>query len=142
MLKCRQKTRDFVASCRNLKNDKPCSINYCFKCLSNRLCNVPFNVFFRFYIVFLPTDLVDFELDMERKQKRWHCWRIGSAQSAETFAIAVCAGQFLSFQYQFVMACFIALETGGKIENFVFFSLLVGSVAYLTLNFWIPNSKY
>ncbi|RVW44837.1 Cell division cycle-associated 7-like protein [Vitis vinifera] len=33
---CRQKTRDFVASCRNLKNDKPCSINYCFKCLSNR----------------------------------------------------------------------------------------------------------
>ena len=87
-----------MASCRNLKNDKPCSINYCFKCLSNRLCNVPFNIFFfRFYIVFLPTDLVDFELDMERKQKRWHCWRIGSAQSAETFAIAVCAGQFLSF---------------------------------------------
>ena len=53
--------------------------------------------FTEFCIVFLPTDLVNFELDMERKQKRWHCWRIGSAPSAETFAIAVFAGEFHYF---------------------------------------------
>ncbi|XP_047150579.1 uncharacterized protein LOC124822601 [Vigna umbellata] len=33
---CRQKTRDFSASCKNLKNGKPCSINFCHKCLLNR----------------------------------------------------------------------------------------------------------
>ncbi|QCD93235.1 hypothetical protein DEO72_LG5g1307 [Vigna unguiculata] len=33
---CRQKTRDFCASCKNLKNGKPCSIKFCHKCLLNR----------------------------------------------------------------------------------------------------------
>ncbi|XP_048328619.2 uncharacterized protein LOC107416538 isoform X2 [Ziziphus jujuba] len=33
---CRQKTRDFVASCKNLKKDRLCTINFCHKCLSNR----------------------------------------------------------------------------------------------------------
>ncbi|KAL3525440.1 hypothetical protein ACH5RR_013812 [Cinchona calisaya] len=33
---CRQKTRDFAAVCKNLRNDKPCSIKFCHKCLLNR----------------------------------------------------------------------------------------------------------
>ncbi|KAK4279816.1 hypothetical protein QN277_011532 [Acacia crassicarpa] len=33
---CRQKTRDFAASCKNLKGDKPCTIKFCHKCLLNR----------------------------------------------------------------------------------------------------------
>ncbi|CAI9110702.1 OLC1v1010770C1 [Oldenlandia corymbosa var. corymbosa] len=33
---CRQKTRDFTAACKNLKNNKPCTINFCHKCLLNR----------------------------------------------------------------------------------------------------------
>ncbi|KAH7851125.1 hypothetical protein Vadar_007631 [Vaccinium darrowii] len=33
---CRQKTRDFVASCKNQKNGKPCTMNFCHKCLLNR----------------------------------------------------------------------------------------------------------
>ncbi|KAL8549761.1 hypothetical protein ACS0TY_008559 [Phlomoides rotata] len=33
---CRQKTRDFVAACKNLSNKKPCPIMYCHKCLLNR----------------------------------------------------------------------------------------------------------
>ncbi|KAI8541812.1 hypothetical protein RHMOL_Rhmol08G0091200 [Rhododendron molle] len=34
---CRQKTRDFVASCKNQKtNDQQCTINFCHKCLLNR----------------------------------------------------------------------------------------------------------
>ncbi|KAH6831371.1 hypothetical protein C2S53_014544 [Perilla frutescens var. hirtella] len=33
---CRQKTRDFSAACKNQRNDKPCPIMYCHKCLLNR----------------------------------------------------------------------------------------------------------
>ncbi|XP_058226721.1 uncharacterized protein LOC131335411 isoform X2 [Rhododendron vialii] len=33
---CRQKTMDFVASCMNQKDDKPCTMNFCHKCLLNR----------------------------------------------------------------------------------------------------------
>ncbi|CAA0829265.1 Zinc-finger domain of monoamine-oxidase A repressor R1 protein [Striga hermonthica] len=33
---CRQKTMDFVAACKNLKNNKQCTIMYCYKCLLNR----------------------------------------------------------------------------------------------------------
>ncbi|KAG8373717.1 hypothetical protein BUALT_Bualt11G0053800 [Buddleja alternifolia] len=33
---CRQKTRDFAAACTNQKNNKPCTIKYCHKCLLNR----------------------------------------------------------------------------------------------------------
>ncbi|KAL6587983.1 hypothetical protein OROMI_000961 [Orobanche minor] len=33
---CRQKTMDFVAACTNQKNNKPCTIMYCHKCLLNR----------------------------------------------------------------------------------------------------------
>ncbi|XP_061364351.1 uncharacterized protein LOC133307807 [Gastrolobium bilobum] len=33
---CRQKTRDFAAACKNLKNGKPCVIKLCHKCLLNR----------------------------------------------------------------------------------------------------------
>ncbi|XP_057809572.1 uncharacterized protein LOC131023930 [Salvia miltiorrhiza] len=33
---CRQKTRDFTAACKNQKNNKPCTIMYCHKCLLNR----------------------------------------------------------------------------------------------------------
>lgn len=33
---CRQKTRDFVASCKNLKKDNVCTIRFCHKCLLNR----------------------------------------------------------------------------------------------------------
>ncbi|KAJ9147373.1 hypothetical protein P3X46_029546 [Hevea brasiliensis] len=33
---CRQKTRDFAASCKNQKGNKQCPINYCHKCLLNR----------------------------------------------------------------------------------------------------------
>ncbi|KAK7381105.1 hypothetical protein VNO78_33629 [Psophocarpus tetragonolobus] len=33
---CRQKTRDFAASCKNLKKGKPCTIKFCHKCLLNR----------------------------------------------------------------------------------------------------------
>ncbi|XP_027359018.1 uncharacterized protein LOC113867764 [Abrus precatorius] len=33
---CRQKTRDFAAMCKNLKNGKPCPIKLCHKCLLNR----------------------------------------------------------------------------------------------------------
>ncbi|KAI8544305.1 hypothetical protein RHMOL_Rhmol08G0286100 [Rhododendron molle] len=33
---CRQKTMDFVASCKNQKDDKPCTMNFCHKCLLNR----------------------------------------------------------------------------------------------------------
>ncbi|KAJ7975716.1 Zinc-finger domain of monoamine-oxidase A repressor R1 protein [Quillaja saponaria] len=33
---CRQKTMDFVASCKNQKLDKPCTIKFCHKCLMNR----------------------------------------------------------------------------------------------------------
>ncbi|KAG4911906.1 hypothetical protein JHK82_052493 [Glycine max] len=33
---CRQKTRDFAVSCKNMKNGKPCPINFCHKCLLNR----------------------------------------------------------------------------------------------------------
>lgn len=36
-LKCRQKTRDFAVSCKNMKKGKPCPINFCHKCLLNRL---------------------------------------------------------------------------------------------------------
>ena len=37
VLKCRQKTRDFAASCKNSNNGKPCPIKFCQKCLMNRL---------------------------------------------------------------------------------------------------------
>ncbi|ONK66655.1 uncharacterized protein A4U43_C06F10610 [Asparagus officinalis] len=33
---CRQKTRDFAAFCKKLKNDKPCTLTFCHKCLLNR----------------------------------------------------------------------------------------------------------
>ncbi|KAJ0242932.1 Zinc-finger domain of monoamine-oxidase A repressor R1 protein [Hirschfeldia incana] len=33
---CRQKTMDFVASCKGMKNDKQCKLNYCHTCLLNR----------------------------------------------------------------------------------------------------------
>ncbi|KAG4383266.1 hypothetical protein AAZX31_13G033500 [Glycine max] len=33
---CRQKTRDFAVSCKNMKKGKPCPINFCHKCLLNR----------------------------------------------------------------------------------------------------------
>ncbi|XP_020524608.1 uncharacterized protein LOC18436985 isoform X1 [Amborella trichopoda] len=33
---CRQKTMDFMASCRNMRQGKPCTINFCHKCLLNR----------------------------------------------------------------------------------------------------------
>ncbi|CAH8360592.1 unnamed protein product [Eruca vesicaria subsp. sativa] len=33
---CRQKTMDFVASCKAMKKEKQCSINFCHKCLLNR----------------------------------------------------------------------------------------------------------
>ncbi|KAL6143726.1 hypothetical protein ACLB2K_054421 [Fragaria x ananassa] len=33
---CRQKTRDFVASCKNLKKNNRCTITFCHKCLLNR----------------------------------------------------------------------------------------------------------
>ncbi|KAG7650914.1 putative transcription factor C2H2 family [Arabidopsis thaliana] len=33
---CRQKTMDFVASCKAMKKDKQCTINFCHKCLINR----------------------------------------------------------------------------------------------------------
>lgn len=33
---CRQKTRDFAAICKKLKNDKPCPLIFCHKCLLNR----------------------------------------------------------------------------------------------------------
>ncbi|XP_040371544.1 uncharacterized protein LOC112189585 isoform X2 [Rosa chinensis] len=33
---CRQKTRDFVASCKNLKKKARCTISFCHKCLLNR----------------------------------------------------------------------------------------------------------
>ncbi|XP_010265236.1 PREDICTED: uncharacterized protein LOC104603026 [Nelumbo nucifera] len=33
---CRQKTMDFVASCKNQRDDKPCTIKFCHKCLLNR----------------------------------------------------------------------------------------------------------
>ncbi|XP_019442790.1 PREDICTED: uncharacterized protein LOC109347408 isoform X1 [Lupinus angustifolius] len=33
---CRQKTTDLVASCKNVKNEKPCTIKFCQKCLFNR----------------------------------------------------------------------------------------------------------
>ncbi|XP_057445351.1 uncharacterized protein LOC130737560 [Lotus japonicus] len=33
---CRQKTRDFTASCKNTRNGKPCVIKFCHTCLLNR----------------------------------------------------------------------------------------------------------
>ncbi|CAI9758388.1 unnamed protein product [Fraxinus pennsylvanica] len=33
---CRQKTMDFAATCNNQRNDKPCPIMFCHKCLLNR----------------------------------------------------------------------------------------------------------
>ncbi|KAF6137250.1 hypothetical protein GIB67_036287 [Kingdonia uniflora] len=33
---CRQKTRDFVAACKNQGNEKSCTIKFCHKCLLNR----------------------------------------------------------------------------------------------------------
>ncbi|CAL0321679.1 unnamed protein product [Lupinus luteus] len=33
---CRQKTTDFAASCKNVRNGKPCPIKFCQKCLFNR----------------------------------------------------------------------------------------------------------
>ncbi|XWS75441.1 hypothetical protein CRYUN_Cryun01aG0088300 [Craigia yunnanensis] len=36
MLKCRQKTKDFSAPCKNLKRNKQCCMKYCHKCLLNR----------------------------------------------------------------------------------------------------------
>ncbi|KAF8050976.1 hypothetical protein N665_1839s0005 [Sinapis alba] len=33
---CRQKTMDIVASCKAMKKEKQCTINYCHKCLLNR----------------------------------------------------------------------------------------------------------
>ncbi|XP_010263034.1 PREDICTED: uncharacterized protein LOC104601411 isoform X2 [Nelumbo nucifera] len=33
---CRQKTMDFVASCKNKRENKPCTIKFCHKCLLNR----------------------------------------------------------------------------------------------------------
>ncbi|XP_057973454.1 uncharacterized protein LOC131160792 isoform X2 [Malania oleifera] len=33
---CRQKTRDFMASCKNRENEKICPIKFCHKCLQNR----------------------------------------------------------------------------------------------------------
>ncbi|MCD9644926.1 hypothetical protein HAX54_033457 [Datura stramonium] len=33
---CRQKTRDYAAGCKNMRNDKPCRIHLCHKCLLNR----------------------------------------------------------------------------------------------------------
>ncbi|KAK6150966.1 hypothetical protein DH2020_015898 [Rehmannia glutinosa] len=35
-LKCRQKTMDFAAACKNQRNNKPCSIKLCRRCLLNR----------------------------------------------------------------------------------------------------------
>ncbi|XP_056860019.1 uncharacterized protein LOC130508497 [Raphanus sativus] len=33
---CRQKTMDFVASCKAVKNNKQCKLNFCHTCLLNR----------------------------------------------------------------------------------------------------------
>ncbi|OIT21514.1 PREDICTED: uncharacterized protein LOC109218827 [Nicotiana attenuata] len=33
---CRQKTMDYMAACKNMRNDKPCPIRFCHKCLLNR----------------------------------------------------------------------------------------------------------
>lgn len=35
-LKCRQKTMDFSAACKNPRGGKPCVIRFCHKCLLNR----------------------------------------------------------------------------------------------------------
>lgn len=109
---------DFVASCKNQKDDKPCTMNFCHKCLLNRLdtfmCFFTFIFFSYIYIyrytpthqvhicvfiwlerdvcmVFHAIGLFDYELDTERRQKKCQCWRTGIVQSAEAFAIAVSA---------------------------------------------------
>nr|GLL19246.1 uncharacterized protein LOC109168561 isoform X4 [Ipomoea trifida] len=33
---CRQKTMDYMSGCKNVKNNKPCVIQFCHKCLLNR----------------------------------------------------------------------------------------------------------
>lgn len=50
VLQCRQKTRDFVASCKNKKDDKLCSINFCHKCLLNRFGLPKIFCFIVFYV--------------------------------------------------------------------------------------------
>ncbi len=105
MLKCRQKTRDFSAQCKNMKGNKLCTINFCHKCLLNRLdliINFYFWNLFLWYhscwglfICFWPICLTNVDLDMERKQKRWQCWMTGNVPGADAFAIAVSACKWL-----------------------------------------------
>lgn len=99
-LQCRQKTRDFVASCKNLKKDRLCTINFCHKCLSNRFFALPrifcIICFFIFYFFYAFTCRIlnwgyIMNLDMEKTQKKWHCWMIGTVPNAEAFVIAVSA---------------------------------------------------
>ena len=100
MLKCRQKTRDFVAPCKNTNLNKLCTINFCHKCLLNRLdlvinfCQkliLCYNSCWGSCVCFWSIHLGSCYLDMERKQKMWQCWMTGNVPSAEEFAIAVSA---------------------------------------------------
>lgn len=50
MLKCRQKTMDFVAACKIMKKDKYCPIKFCHKCLLNRLDLVLWSLYTFFWI--------------------------------------------------------------------------------------------
>lgn len=45
-LKCRQKTLDFSAACKNPRGGKPCVIRFCHKCLLNRFGSPPFLIWF------------------------------------------------------------------------------------------------
>lgn len=48
-LQCRQKTMDFVASCKAVKNNKQCKLNFCHTCLLNRFAFYFFLFFFSFF---------------------------------------------------------------------------------------------
>ncbi|CAL5379274.1 unnamed protein product [Camellia sinensis] len=59
---------DFVAACKNLKKDKPCTIKF-------------------------VTNASGTGTDTEKKQKTWHFWRTGIVRIAEASATVVSAGR-------------------------------------------------
>ena len=121
VLKCRQKTRDFAAECKNMQKDKLCPIKFCHKCLLNRLdviislqmsdSNLLFSVCYEEQSSLLQyAILIISNLGMVKRQRRLEFCRTGVVQSAEEFATAASACKsvlLFIFYFLFFLTCLL-----------------------------------
>lgn len=96
-MKCRQKTKDLAAECKNIKKNKPCPIRYCHKCLLNRSVIrliLPI-LLYAAALVLLNLFLVVSFSGMERKRLKSQICQTGTVQSAEASVTAASACKYL-----------------------------------------------